>query len=45
MLKEVKIIAPNIFENAGPSCMSGPCPEGELTCGKPWSKKYVKGGD
>jgi len=38
MLKEVKIIAPNIFENAGPPCILGPCPEGELSCGKPWSK-------
>ncbi|MHC2994375.1 MAG: FAD-dependent thymidylate synthase [Candidatus Atribacteria bacterium] len=39
MLKEVKAIAPNIFENAGPPCISEPCPEGELSCGKPWSKK------
>jgi len=39
MLKEVKAIAPNIFENAGPPCISKPCPEGELSCGKPWSKK------
>lgn len=38
MLKEVKIIAPNIFEDAGPPCILGPCPEGELSCGKPWSK-------
>jgi thymidylate synthase (FAD) len=39
MLKEVKDIAPIIFENAGPPCTLGLCPEGELTCGKPWSKK------
>ncbi len=39
MLREVKAIAPNIFENAGPPCISEPCPEGELSCGKPWSKK------
>jgi len=38
MLKEVKIIAPNIFENAGPPCILGTCSEGELSCGKPWSK-------
>ncbi|MEA1939848.1 MAG: FAD-dependent thymidylate synthase [Candidatus Caldatribacteriota bacterium] len=38
MLNEVKIIAPNIFENAGPPCVRGPCPEGELSCGHPWSK-------
>ena len=38
MLKEVKGIAPTIFENAGPTCILGPCPEGELSCGKPWHK-------
>lgn len=30
MLKLVKKIAPNIFQNAGPSCMRGFCPEGDL---------------
>lgn len=39
MLGEVKDIAPTIFENAGPPCILGTCPEGELSCGKPWSKK------
>jgi len=39
MLKEVKVIAPSIFEKAGPPCVLGPCPEGELSCGEPWSKK------
>ena len=39
MLREVKKIAPTIFENAGPLCILAPCPEGELSCGKPWSKK------
>lgn len=34
MLKEVKKVAPNIFENSGPSCVNGPCSEGKLTCGK-----------
>ena len=43
MLKEVKSIAPTIFENAGPPCVLGPCPEGELSCGKPWSKNKEKG--
>jgi len=27
MLKEVREVAPIIFENAGPFCFSGPCPE------------------
>lgn len=34
MLKKVKGIAPTLFENAGPACVVGPCPEGEMTCGK-----------
>ncbi|MFH1424745.1 MAG: FAD-dependent thymidylate synthase [archaeon] len=34
MLKEIKKVAPNIFENAGPGCLNGPCPEGSKTCGK-----------
>ena len=38
MLEEVKDIAPNIFKTAGPPCISGICPEGELSCGKPWSR-------
>lgn len=39
MLQEVEDIAPTIFKNAGPPCILGPCPEGELSCGKPWSNK------
>lgn len=34
MLKEVRVVAPNIFKKAGPSCVSGPCPEGKMSCGK-----------
>ena len=34
MLKEVSEIAPNIFKDAGPSCISGKCAEGAKTCGK-----------
>lgn len=34
MLILVKEAAPNIFSNAGPDCLSGPCPEGKMTCGK-----------
>lgn len=26
--------APNLFKNAGPACLNGPCPEGKMTCGK-----------
>jgi len=35
MLKNVKKVAPVIFENAGPNCLRGPCPEGKFTCGNP----------
>lgn len=34
MLKLVKSVAPNIFKNAGPDCVNGPCNEGAMTCGK-----------
>ena len=39
MLEEVKIVAPKVFEKAGPPCAYGPCPEGSRSCGKPWRKK------
>jgi len=34
MLKQVREISPVLFEDAGPACLSGPCPEGALSCGK-----------
>lgn len=34
MLKLVKKVSPEIFKNAGPACLSAPCPEGEYSCGK-----------
>ncbi|MFQ5354745.1 MAG: FAD-dependent thymidylate synthase, partial [Thermodesulfobacteriota bacterium] len=27
--------APFIFRDSGPACVTGPCSEGEMTCGKP----------
>lgn len=44
MLRMVKPIAPNLFANAGPSCVSeGACPEGSMSCGKfeEMRKKYT----
>ncbi|MFP4001239.1 MAG: FAD-dependent thymidylate synthase [Thermoplasmata archaeon] len=39
MLKEVKKVAPIIFEDAGAPCIRGPCPESEeFSCGEPVSK-------
>jgi thymidylate synthase (FAD) len=34
MLIEVKKVAPNLFNNIGPRCLKGPCPEGKMTCGE-----------
>ncbi|NLY77203.1 MAG: FAD-dependent thymidylate synthase [Tissierellia bacterium] len=34
MLKLVKGVYPTLFKKAGPACVSGPCPEGKMTCGK-----------
>lgn len=34
MLKEVRNVAPLLFQKAGPACVKGPCPEGQMTCGK-----------
>ena len=34
MLREVKKVSPILFKNAGPGCLNGPCPEGDMTCGK-----------
>ena len=27
-------VAPHLFAKSGPSCVSGPCPEGKMCCGK-----------
>lgn len=34
MLALVSEVAPNLFKNAGPSCLNGPCPEGKMSCGR-----------
>ena len=35
MLKLVLEVAPAIFGNCGPACVSGACSEGKMTCGRP----------
>lgn len=35
MLALVMPVAPNLFKNAGPACLSGSCSEGKMSCGKP----------
>lgn len=34
MLKLAYPVAPHLFKNAGPSCVCGACPEGNMSCGK-----------
>lgn len=34
MYKLVYAVAPTLFRNAGPACVSGPCSEGKMTCGQ-----------
>lgn len=35
MLRQVKEVAPALFKNAGAPCVSGPCNQGKMSCGKP----------
>lgn len=44
MLKLVLPLAPHIFAAAGPRCLAGPCPEGQMCCGKQAAvrEKYTK---
>ncbi len=35
MLRLCKEVSPTIFRDAGPPCVTGPCPEGEKSCGHP----------
>ena len=41
MLAEVRKVAPILFDNAGPGCFRGPCPEGEYACGRPYTKREM----
>lgn len=34
MLTLCRAAAPTLFAGAGPACLSGPCPEGKMSCGK-----------
>lgn len=44
MLMKVREVAPVLFKNAGPSCLTGRCPEGKMTCGRAeeMREKYLK---
>lgn len=41
MLELVKGIAPTIFKTAGPPCLTKPCPEGVMSCGKIMEKRKL----
>ena len=44
MLRLVKEVSPTLFRNSGPRCVSGPCPEGKMCCGKTAEvREYFKG--
>jgi len=43
MLFLVKRVAPIIFEKAGPACVYGRCPEGEMYCGRAREIKKIYG--
>jgi len=43
MLDLVKEVAPTLFAKAGPRCVSGPCPEGAMSCGKMLEKREYFG--
>lgn len=39
MLQLLREREPEMFENIGPSCVYGPCPEGRMSCGKPYKRR------
>lgn len=43
MLLLCREVAPTLFAKAGPGCVSGPCPEGKMTCGKAMEMKNKYG--
>lgn len=38
MLVECRVVAQELFRDAGPGCLRGPCPEGKRSCGHPYKK-------
>jgi thymidylate synthase (FAD) len=41
MRGQVKRLAPALFHRSGPGCLYGTCPEGRMTCGKPYDAAVV----
>ncbi len=45
MLRLVRDVAPHVFDQAGPGCLSvHGCSEGQMSCGSPYSKSELDGG-
>lgn len=42
MLEQVKHVAPSLFADSGPPCVTGHCPEGEMSCGRVASYAAIK---
>lgn len=38
MLAAACVVAPELFKDAGPGCLRGPCPEGKRSCGHPMKR-------
>ena len=36
MLEKLRPLEPELYNRIGPSCVYGPCPEGKMSCGKPY---------
>jgi thymidylate synthase (FAD) len=45
MLRLCEAKAPALFANAGPGCLVGPCPEGQMCCGRGEEVRRIKGED
>ncbi len=45
MLNLARSVGPNLFRQAGPGCINGPCPEGKLSCGKMPEVRQKYGGE
>lgn len=43
MREIVRGVAPNLFAGSGPACLYGDCPEGKMTCGRPYRPEDVDG--
>ena len=40
MFRQCRNVAPLLFSNAGPSCVTGTCKEGKMSCGEPYPDDF-----